>query len=92
MRKLQRFVRRPGGYPARTMTDPSKTSHIEAYLRDVEFPAPKERVVEAARRREAPASLLHALESLPDASYSGPEAVRAALADVLEEIDDELDD
>lgn len=53
---------------------------LEAYLLAVDYPASKQRIVEAARRDEAPPAIIQALGRLPERNYGRPMDVTNALA------------
>jgi hypothetical protein len=50
------------------------------YLEQVEFPATKEDLIDAADAAGAPQELIECLQSLDGEQFAGPEAVEAAVA------------
>ena len=47
-----------------------RSTDIERYLRDVDFPANKRDIVEEARRQNAPEDVVRALDKLPDQKFN----------------------
>lgn len=47
-----------------------RSTDIEKYLRDVNFPANKRDIVEQARRQNAPEDVVRALDKLPDQKFN----------------------
>lgn len=47
-----------------------RSTDIEKYLRDVNFPANKRDIVEQARRQNAPEDVVRALDKLPDQRFN----------------------
>ncbi len=47
-----------------------RSTDVERYLRDVNFPANKRDIVEEARRQNAPDDVVRALDKLPDQRFN----------------------
>lgn len=66
------------------MPDPSE---IEAYLKDVDYPADKTKLAETAREHGADGHIVDFLEKMPDHTYNGPEDVTREIGgDAMDEV------
>jgi hypothetical protein len=53
---------------------------VQKALGGISYPASKDQLIEHARGKKANQDILHALESIPDQEYSGPNEVSKAVA------------
>ncbi|MBF6345300.1 DUF2795 domain-containing protein [Nocardia cyriacigeorgica] len=53
---------------------------VQKYLHGVDYPCDRDGIVEAARSNGADATVIDALEDLPDRTFNGPNAVSEAIA------------
>jgi hypothetical protein len=54
----------------------ASTSTMQDVLRDVEFPARKEQIIEQAKKQNAPDKVIKDLQNLPDRTYESADSLR----------------
>jgi hypothetical protein len=54
----------------------ASTSIMQDVLRDVEFPARKEQIIEQAKKQNAPDKVIKDLQNLPDRTYESADSLR----------------
>lgn len=50
-------------------------ANVQKYLRDVDYPASKQDLLDQARRNSAPQDVLDTIERLPEDRFGGPQEV-----------------
>jgi hypothetical protein len=61
-----------GGKPSLRNIGSIGAAHIQHYLKDIEYPADKEQLLERARLEDAPQDVLDCIEQFPDLTYNSP--------------------
>jgi hypothetical protein len=55
---------------------------VQKYLRDVEYPASKEDLLQQAKRNSAPQEILDTIERLPEDQFGGPQEVMKGYGEI----------
>ena len=61
------------------MTEPLTPDDVVRYLQDVDYPAGKEALVDAAERASAPEDVVRSLRAIPPVEYRNPAEVRRSV-------------
>jgi hypothetical protein len=57
-------------------------ANVQKYLRDVEYPASKEDLLQQAKRNSAPQEILDTIERLPEDQFGGPQEVMKGYGEI----------
>ena len=57
-------------------------ANVQKYLRDVEYPASKDDLLQQAKRNSAPQEILDTIERLPEDQFGGPQEVMKGYGEI----------
>jgi hypothetical protein len=62
--------------------DVASRAAVENYLKGIDFPANKKKLMQQARDNDAPEDVMHTIERLPEQQYNSPIDVSKAIKDM----------
>ncbi|MHB8110942.1 MAG: DUF2795 domain-containing protein [Syntrophorhabdaceae bacterium] len=62
--------------------DVASPAAVENYLKGIDFPANKKKLMQQARDNDAPEDVMHTIERLPEQQYNSPIDVSKAMKDM----------
>ncbi len=60
-------------------------AHVEKFLKDLDYPAMKNEVIECARGNDAPEDVIQMLEQIPEQEYGSPTEISREIGKAVNE-------